>query len=70
MCRASADRVLSLYEDMQALDAQLRAPGEHRIVAERAADGRLHIEDLCIAESSGQILLEHFSAQIGAANAC
>ena len=66
MCRASADRVLSLYEDMQALDAQLHGPGEHRIVAERAADGCLHIEDLCIAESSGQILLEHFSAQIRA----
>jgi putative ATP-binding cassette transporter len=63
-CRASADRVLSLHESLQRLDAEARAPGAHHITLERVRGKRLVIEDLCIAEPSGGILLEHFSIRI------
>lgn len=63
-CRASADRVLSLYEDMQRLDAETRAPNGPRIAFGQSAGRRLVIEDLCIAEPTGLILLEHFGAEI------
>ncbi|MFH0997217.1 MAG: ABC transporter ATP-binding protein/permease [Pseudomonadota bacterium] len=63
-CRASADRVLSLYEGLRQLDADAKAPGAPQIVLERSERTRLVIEDLCIAEPSGHILLDHFSADI------
>jgi putative ATP-binding cassette transporter len=63
-CRASADRVLSLYEDMQRLDAEARAPNHHRIALGRSTRRCLEIQDLCIADPSGEILLEHFDAQV------
>jgi len=63
-CRASADRVLSLYEDMRQLDADAQAPSGQRIALGRSKRSRLVIEDLCITEPSGQILLEHFSVDI------
>jgi vitamin B12/bleomycin/antimicrobial peptide transport system ATP-binding/permease protein len=63
-CRTSAERVLSLYEDLERLDAQVRAPGEHRITLERGEDRRLTIDDLCIAEPSGLVVVEHFDAVI------
>ena len=63
-CRASADRVLSLYDGLQQLDADAQAPGRPHIVLERSERARLVIEDLCIAEPSGHILLEHFSVDI------
>ena len=63
-CRASADRVLSLHEDMQQLDVEARAPQADRIVLERDGRDRLVIDDLSIAEPSGRVLLERFSAEI------
>ena len=63
-CRASADRVLSLYEGMQQLDADAQAPSTQRIVLERSERAHLVIEDLCITEPSGHILLEHFNVDI------
>jgi vitamin B12/bleomycin/antimicrobial peptide transport system ATP-binding/permease protein len=63
-CRASADRVLSLYEDMERLDAEVHAPNAHRIVFGQSEDGRLQIEDLCIADASGLILVEHVDAVV------
>jgi len=63
-CRASADRVLSLYEDMQQLDADAQAPSVPRITLGRSESPRLVIEDLCISEPSGRILLEHFNLDI------
>ena len=61
-CRTSAERVLSLYEDMERLDAQTREPGERHITLEVGQDLRLTIDDLCIAEPTGLILVEHFDA--------
>ncbi len=63
-CRASADRVLSLYQDMQRLDAEARAPDEQRIAVGRSESRRLEIEGLCIADPSGLILVEHLDAEI------
>jgi vitamin B12/bleomycin/antimicrobial peptide transport system ATP-binding/permease protein len=63
-CRASADRVLSLYEDMQDLDAEASALDKPRIVLERADSANLVLEDLCIAEPSGRTLIEHLNVEI------
>jgi len=64
-CRASADRVLSLHEDLNLLDdgPQTAAQGP-RIALERTGQDRLSISDLCIAEPSGRILIENFSLDI------
>ncbi len=64
-CRASAERVLSLYEDMERLDAQARATGGQRIALGTSGDGRLVIEDLRIEDPAGQVLLEDFGIAIG-----
>jgi len=63
-CRASADRVLSLYEDMQQLDATPQTPDRPRIILERSQNASLVIEHLCIAEPSGRVLIEDFSVDI------
>ena len=63
--RASADRVLSLYEDTWQLDRELRGSATPRITREGSDEARLRIADLCIAEPSGRILLEHFDADVG-----
>lgn len=63
-CRASADRVLSLYEDLLKLDTDAKATGAPRIIIARSERPRLAIEDLCIAEPSGRILMEHFNVDI------
>lgn len=63
-CRASAERVLSLYEDMRQMDTDAKAPGVPHIALERSERPHLVIEDLCIAEPTGRILLEHFSVDI------
>ncbi len=63
-CRASADRVLSLDEDIRHLDANPQAPNGRRIVLDRFDRSHLVIEDLCITEPSGQIIFEHFNADI------
>ena len=63
-CRASADRVLSLYEDLQQLEDKTQAAAGPQIALERSALASLVIEDLCIAEPSGRILLEHFSLDV------
>lgn len=63
-CRASAERVLSLNEAMENLDLCAGASEDVCIVVEHAQRSRLAIEDLCIAEPSGRMLLEHLNADI------
>jgi putative ATP-binding cassette transporter len=62
--RTSAGRVLSLDRAIQELDAEERAPSHHRIALEQSRERRLVFDDLCIADASGLILLEHWSAEI------
>jgi putative ATP-binding cassette transporter len=61
--RASADRVLSLHEDIRILDRAARKPNGDGIHLLRGEHARLQIQDLCIAEPTGQVLLEPFSAE-------
>jgi putative ATP-binding cassette transporter len=62
--RASAERVLSLWEDMQRMDRDAREPDSHRIELKQGASSRLVVDALSIADPSGQILLEDFSCRI------
>ncbi len=63
-CRASADRVLSLYEDLLALEANAAKPDPYRIEMGESPRLSLVLQDLTIANPDGQILLENFSAEI------
>ena len=63
-CRASADRVLSLYLGMQRLDEEARTAGGRRIALGRCAPAHLKIEDLTITEPGGQVLIEHLNCAI------
>jgi len=63
-CGASAERVLALHEDMQHLDQDGTTAGAPGIVIGKGADGQLVIQDLCVAEPSGKVVLDHFSACI------
>jgi putative ATP-binding cassette transporter len=62
--RASAQRVLSLDQAIDRLEAESHAPGRHRIAVAQSRERRLAISDLCIADPSGLILLERFDAEI------
>jgi len=62
--RASADRVLALHEAMERLDAEAAAPDARRIVVALGAKPRLVIDDLCITEPGGRILIEDFSCRV------
>lgn len=61
-CRASADRVLSLYEDLRQLETGVGNAGGNRIAISEAAAPQLYIDNVTIAQPDGQILLENFSA--------
>lgn len=63
-CRASADRVLSLYEDLLELEARSVTPDPYRIEMGDSAHLSLELENLTIANQDGQILLENFNAVI------
>lgn len=63
-CRASAERVLSLYEDMEQMDENAGNPCGPTIGLERGDSGRLVAEDLCIAESTGRVLIEGLNLDI------
>ncbi len=62
--RASADRVISLWEDMRKLDRDARQHDGHRILLQNGPSARLVIEDLCIAEPNGRILVEGFNCRV------
>lgn len=63
-CRASVQRVLSLYNDMQVLDEQAAEPQEHRISVLQSNQSELVLRDLCIANPDGQVLIEDLNATI------
>jgi putative ATP-binding cassette transporter len=63
-CRASVQRVLSLYHDMQKLDEQAGEPQEHRISVLQSNQHELVLRDLCIANPDGLVLLEGFNQVI------
>lgn len=62
-CMASADRVLTLQENLGKLkNGDIET--DHRIVLRQSGSAALDIENLCIANADGQIILENFSACI------
>ncbi len=63
-CRASADRVLSLYEDLLELEKKSSQPDPYRIDIGDSAHLSLEFDNLTIANQDGLILLENFSAVI------
>lgn len=65
-CRASADRVLSLYEDLRVLEEKSAQPDACRIERERGDTNALVFKYLTVADHSGLVLLENFSATIAA----
>ena len=64
-CRTAAGRVLSLYQGMERLDAETHAPADSHRIQLGSCEGRhLVIENLCIAEPSGRVLLQHLDTEI------
>lgn len=63
-CRASADRVLSLYQDLKQLEISATIPDTERITLSHAKTPVIILRDLCIAGRDGKILLEGFNAEI------
>lgn len=63
-CRASAERVLSLYDDLLMLDQQPLQPDEFRIQLGQSDKPELQIRDLCIANAHGQIIIDNLALNI------
>ncbi len=63
-CRASSDRVATLYQDMLLLEERARQPMEHRIERREGAAHRLELRDLCLANPDGQVLLDHLDLRV------
>lgn len=65
-CRASAERVASLYVDMTQMGDGSRTVENTgaRISVRPAAHQELIIRDLCLATPTGQLLLENFNLQV------
>jgi putative ATP-binding cassette transporter len=61
-CRTSAERVLSLYNDIEALNG---STGEGpRIERREGIEPRLAVANLTVRDPAGHMVLEHFSARI------
>lgn len=65
-CRASADRVLSLYEDLLLLEEKAAQPDACRIERAEGDANVLAFQSLTVADHSGLVLLESFTARIAA----
>lgn len=61
--RASAERVLTLYRDMERLDAEWLAPGPH-IEISRQPQSQLVIDQLTIRDPDGRLLLEELNTVV------
>ncbi|MCE3003342.1 MAG: ABC transporter ATP-binding protein/permease [Xanthomonadaceae bacterium] len=60
-CRTSAERVLSLFDDIEALNGGVEGP---RIERREAIEPRLSVADLTVRDPAGHVVLEHFAASI------
>jgi putative ATP-binding cassette transporter len=61
-CRTSAERVLNLYNDIEALEG---GSGQGpRIVRREGIEPRLAVADLTVRDPAGHVVLEHFAASI------
>ncbi len=62
--RASADRVVSLHNDMQLLEERARAPVAHRVDLRPGNADELVLRDLCLSNPDGRLLLEHLDLAV------
>lgn len=62
--RASAERVLSLHADLQALEAEAARNHGRHIQRHESNRAKLVLRDLCIAEADGRILVDAVNAEI------
>ncbi|MFB8829891.1 ABC transporter ATP-binding protein/permease [Azotobacter sp. CWF10] len=69
-CKASADRVASLYNDMLQLEEHERLPVEHRIELGHGRANELVFRNLCLANPDGEILVERLNATIHRGERC
>jgi vitamin B12/bleomycin/antimicrobial peptide transport system ATP-binding/permease protein len=63
-CRASAERVLTLYDDLLLLEQPPQQADESRINIGVSASAKLEVRNLCIANADGQIIIEHLDFTI------
>lgn len=63
-CRASVDRVVSLYNDMLLLEERADNPVEHRIDLRRSQGDTLTLHNLSLANPDGRVLLEPLDLSI------
>lgn len=63
-CRASAERVLSLYDNLDEIKKQSKEDLDHRINVSESNANELNIRDLTVANPDGQIVLEHVNLNI------
>lgn len=63
-CRASADRVMSLYNDLLSLEEQGGEPQGHRINLTQSQKTEMVLRDLCISNPDGQVLIEGLNVVI------
>ncbi|MFZ6049292.1 ABC transporter ATP-binding protein/permease [Pseudomonas sp. CR3202] len=63
-CRASADRVMSLYNDLLGLEELAAEPQADRISLVQSNKPELVLRDLCIANPDGQVLIEGLNVVI------
>lgn len=63
-CRASADRVISLYNDMLLLEKRASNPVEHRIDLHTNRSDELALRGLSLANPDGKVLLENLDLTI------
>ncbi len=61
--RASADRVMSLYNDLQDLEDQAARP-QNRICLAQSQQAEIVLRDLCIANPDGQVLIDGLNVVI------
>ncbi|AOE85421.1 ABC transporter ATP-binding protein/permease [Pseudomonas sp. TCU-HL1] len=61
--RASADRVMSLYNDLLDLEAQAAEP-QQRISLAQSPQAEMVLRDLCISSPDGQVLIEGLNVVI------
>ncbi len=62
-CRASADRVFTLYRDLEQLDAQAAQTNHRGIAFHTSEKSVLQLRDVALANSDGRLLLEKFNAE-------
>ncbi len=63
-CRASIDRIVSLYDDLQALELLQRTPSHKRIEVRVGTERKLVLRGLSLANPDGRVLVEHFDVVI------